>query len=228
MTPFAWIHIAGGLVALAAGPVALIAAKGGRVHRRAGFVFATAMLAMTGEAAVAAVAAGQTVNPLAAVFTFYLVATGWAAVKRPLPGRLERAALLAAIGVAVAGTTLGLLATYSPSTLSDRTVPGATIYFAFGVLGALGAALDANALARAPLARPQRLARHLWRMCTALAIAAGSFFVGQADELPAAWQGSALLPLPMLGVLAAMTFWLLRVRFARAVNRRARVAVAVR
>src|SRR5687767_14642553 len=90
VTPFAWIHIAGGLVALAAGPAALIAAKGSRVHRRAGLVFATAMLVMTGEALVAALAAGQTVNPLVAAFTFYLVATGWAAVKRPVPGRFER------------------------------------------------------------------------------------------------------------------------------------------
>lgn len=213
MTPFAWIHIAGGLVALAAGPVALIATKGGLVHRRAGAVFAIAMLVMTGEAAVAAIAAGQTVNPLAAIFTFYLVATGWAAVKRPVPGRLERAATLAAAGVAIAGLTLGLMA-QRPAGLSDQTVEGSAIYFAFAGLATLGVMLDVNAFRRTPLARPQRLARHLWRMCTALAIAAGSFFMGQQDELPAAWQGSALLPLPMLATLAAMTFWLLHTRFA--------------
>jgi uncharacterized membrane protein len=212
MTPFAWIHIAGGLVALAAGPVALIVAKGGRVHRRAGAVFAVAMLVMTGEAAVAAIAAGQTVNPLAAAFTFYLVATGWAAVKRPVPGSLERAATIAAAGVAVAGLTLGLLA-QRPAGLPDQTVEGSAIYFAFAALAVLGVTLDVNAFRRQPLARPQRLARHLWRMCTALAIAAGSFFMGQQDELPAAWQGSALLPLPMLATLAAMSFWLLHTRF---------------
>ena len=226
MTPFAWIHIAGGLVALAAGPVALIATKGSLVHRRAGMVFATAMLVMTGEALVAALAAGQTVNPLAAAFTFYLVATGWAAVKRPVPGRFERAALVAAMGIAAGGVTLGVLAS-RPAGLADDTVEGAPIYFAFALLAALAAALDLNALARAPLARPQRLARHLWRMCTALTIAAGSFFIGQQDELPAAWRGSALLPLPMLATLAAMTFWLLRVRFARAFNRPPRLAPAI-
>ena len=226
MTPFAWIHIAGGLVALAAGPVALIATKGSAVHRRAGLIFATAMLVMTGEALVAALAAGQTVNPLAASFTFYLVATGWAAVKRPLPGRFERGALIAGVGIAAAGVTLGIMAATRAAGLADDTVEGAPIYFAFGLLAALAVALDLNALARAPLARPQRLARHLWRMCAALTIAAGSFFVGQQDELPAAWQGSALLPLPMLATLAAMTFWLLRVRFARAFNRPARLAPA--
>lgn len=225
MTPFAWIHIAGGLVALAAGPVALIAAKGSLVHRRAGMVFATAMLVMTGEALVAALAAGQMVNPLAASFTFYLVATGWAAVKRPVPGRFERAAPVAAMGIAAAGVMLGVMAT-RPGGLADDTDSGAPIYFAFALLAALAAALDLNALSRAPLARPQRLARHLWRMCAALTIAAGSFFVGQQDELPVAWQGSALLPLPMLATLAAMTFWLLRVRFARAFNRPPRLAPA--
>ena len=227
MTPFAWIHIAGGLVALAAGPVALIANKGGLVHRRAGMVFATAMLVMTGEALVAALAAGQTINPLAASFTFSLVATGWAAVKRPVPGRFERAAPVAAVGIAAAGVTLGTMAATGAAGLTDDTVSGAPIYFAFGLLAALAAALDMNALRRAPLARPQRLARHLWRMCTALTIAAGSFFLGQQDELPAAWQGSALLPLPMLATLAAMTFWLLRVRFARRFNRPPRLAPAI-
>lgn len=225
MSPFAWIHIAGGLVALAAGPVALIAAKGSLVHRRAGMVFAASMLVMTGEAMVAGLAAGQAVNPLVAAFTFYLAATGWAAVKRPVPGRFERGALVAAMGIAAGGVTLGVLA-MRPGGLADDTVSGAPIYFAFGLLAALAAALDMNALHRAPLARPQRLARHLWRMCAALAIAAGSFFVGQQDELPAAWQGSALLPLPMLATLAAMTFWLLRVRFARAFNRPPRFAPA--
>ena len=41
---------------------------------------------------------------------------------------------------------------------------------------------------------PQRIARHLWRMCTALLIAAFSFFLGQQDEYSrAASAGSPLL-----------------------------------
>lgn len=62
---------------------------------------------------------------------------------------------------------------------------------------------------------PARLARHLWRMCLALFIAAGSFFVGQADEIPQALRGPHLM-VPPLAALALMAFWLVRVRQARA------------
>jgi hypothetical protein len=48
-------------------------------------------------------------------------------------------------------------------------------------------------------------------MLTALAIAALSFFIGQADEIPAALRGPHL-SIPPLAVLALLVFWLVRVR----------------
>ena len=53
----------------------------------------------------------------------------------------------------------------------------------------------------------------------ALAIAAFSFFLGQQDEFPAAWRGLAIWFVPPLAVLAAMAFWLVRVRFTAAFGR---------
>ena len=35
-----------------------------------------------------------------------------------------------------------------------------------------------------------RIARHLWRLCTALTVATGSFFLGQQQMLPKSWHGS--------------------------------------
>ena len=61
----------------------------------------------------------------------------------------------------------------------------------------------------------RRLARHLWRMCFALFIAAASFFLGQADEFPEPLRIPALLALPVLAVLLAMLYWLWRVRIRR-------------
>ena len=60
-----------------------------------------------------------------------------------------------------------------------------------------------------------RLRRHLWRMCVALFIATGSFFLGQAKVFSPAIRESGLLPVPVFVVLAVMVYWLWRVRARR-------------
>ena len=60
-----------------------------------------------------------------------------------------------------------------------------------------------------------RLARHLWRMCFALFIAALSFFIGQAKVIPKPIRVSGLLAIPVLAVLVTMLYWMWRVRVRR-------------
>ena len=63
-----------------------------------------------------------------------------------------------------------------------------------------------------------RLARHLWRMCFALFIAAGSFFSIRervAKILPEPFTTGPMRMLPILLVFAAMFYWLWRVRRRR-------------
>jgi hypothetical protein len=81
---------------------------------------------------------------------------------------------------------------------------------------ALAAALDLNFILRGGVSGVQRIARHAWRMCAALLIAAFSFFLGQQKVMPELIQGSPLLFVPPLAVLTAMIFWLLRIRFSKA------------
>ena len=60
-----------------------------------------------------------------------------------------------------------------------------------------------------------RLARHLWRMCFALFIAAESFFSVRervAKVLPAPFTSGWMRALPILLLFAAMFYWLWRVR----------------
>ena len=60
-----------------------------------------------------------------------------------------------------------------------------------------------------------RLARHLWRMCFALFIAAGSFFSIRervARILPEPFTTAPMRALPILLVFGAMFYWLWRVR----------------
>ena len=67
----------------------------------------------------------------------------------------------------------------------------------------------------------ERIARHLWHMCFALYIAAGSFFLGQQKVLPAFLRGSPILFVPVILPLLLMIFWLVRVRVTKAYKRKA-------
>ncbi|MGH7493681.1 MAG: hypothetical protein ACREOO_14990 [bacterium] len=53
-------------------------------------------------------------------------------------------------------------------------------------------------------------------MCFALFIASGSFFLGQADEIPEPLRIPALLAILALAPLLVMLYWLWRVRIIRA------------
>jgi hypothetical protein len=63
-----------------------------------------------------------------------------------------------------------------------------------------------------------RLTRHLWRMSTALLIAAFSFFLGQARVIPKPIRLLPLLVIPPLIVFAALMYWLWRIRVRRSLR----------
>ena len=75
---------------------------------------------------------------------------------------------------------------------------------------------DWRFIVRGRLSPTQRISRHLWRMCFALFIATGSFFLGQQKVMPLAVRGSPLLIVLALAPFAVMLFWLVRVRFPKA------------
>ncbi|MBI5279731.1 MAG: hypothetical protein HY854_25085 [Burkholderiales bacterium] len=201
------IHIAAGLLALCAGAVAMLAAKGGPRHRAAGRVFAAAMLLMTGTALVAALRYRQAVNIVAAGLTLYLVATGvLTAVRSRWSNRLLDTLLLVwALVVGTLGMAYGLPA----------DAPYRAAVLVFGALALVAAAGDGRMLVRGTEGR-MRTARHLWRMTTAMWIAVLSFFIGQARFLPDAVRQPLLLAIPVAAVGLAMFYWLWRVLGARA------------
>jgi uncharacterized membrane protein len=59
---------------------------------------------------------------------------------------------------------------------------------------------------------PPRLKTHLVRMCLALFIASGSFFLGQQDEFPRALRGQPIFTLLALAPLMVLAFWLWKLR----------------
>jgi hypothetical protein len=54
-------------------------------------------------------------------------------------------------------------------------------------------------------------------MCVAFFIATGSFFLGQQDVMPGVVRGSPVFFLLAFAPLAAMLFWLARLRWARTI-----------
>ncbi len=214
-------HIATGLLALLAGAMALIARKGSPLHRRSGRVFALAMLLMTGSAIVMAAYLRPNVgNLIAGSLTLYLVLTGVLAVARPVqPVRALLAGLmLVALTIGACGLLLGMRAVAMPNGAIDQ-IP-AFAYFMFGTVGSVASLLDLRMLRLGQLPAKQRLTRHLWRMGNAMWIATMSFFLGQADEFPAAVRASGVLALPVLAVTLTMLYWLARVVFAKTLLRR--------
>jgi hypothetical protein len=212
-----FLHVAGGSVGIISGFVTLLSRKGERLHRAAGTVFFVSMLIMAtiGAGASPFLPVPQMANVAAGVLTFYLVATGWMAIRRKDGGigRFEKGGLAVALAVVAAGAMFARMASNSPTGTFANTPPQA--FYVFMIIGTIAAIGDLRVILRGGISGSARIARHLWRMCAALTIASGSFFLGQQKVMPAFMHGSPWLFVPVFAPLLLMAFWLIRVRLAR-------------
>ena len=201
-------HIGGGAVGLVSGAVALATRKGGRIHRASGNLFFAAMLVMSGIGFIVSPMLNDRVSTVAGLMTFYLVVSGWLTVKRPpgVVGRLEMGAALIPLGVVIMGFVFIRMAAASSNGMVDGQPPQAN--YVFATVGAIALAGDAHLMLRRGLKGAPRITRHLWRMCVALLVASGSFFLGQERFLPKPLHGSPLLFIPVFAPLLLMLFWL--------------------
>jgi len=210
------IHIVAGGLGIISGFVALYSAKGAALHRKSGMVFVYTMLTMcTGGVLIAAArSTAPAVNIPAGLLTAYLVVTALITVRPPVRGRrwLDVGAMLVALAVGLTSLMFGFEAIANGG---RRNGMPAFPFFLFGVVGVLASALDLRMIRAGGLQGASRLARHLWRMCFALFIAAMSFFLGQADVIPEPLRIRPLLALPVLAVIVTMFYWLRRVRVRR-------------
>jgi uncharacterized membrane protein len=201
ITPF---HIAGGVLALAFGYVALFAAKGESLHRKAGRYFVYAMILMSLTGAVMGIFSGVLPNVIAGLLTFYFVVTGVLTVRRAPANRLlDIAGMAGATGLALFAFKSGIDAAGSMV---------APPLFVFGVVAMLGATGDFKLVRAGGIEGAPRLKRHLWRLCFAMWVAAASFFWGPKGRVPEMINIPALLPIPVLAPIAVMLYWLWRLR----------------
>jgi hypothetical protein len=185
--------------------------KGGTIHRRSGLLFVYAMLVMGVSAAIL----GNVGGGLMAV---YFVVTALTTVRPASPWTrgLNIAALIVVLGLATLDILGGVKAFNSPKG-NLNGVPFVMLFFlaAIMILAAIG---DLRVMRFGVPRGGPRLARHLWRMCFALFIAAGSFFSIRervAKILPEPFTSGPVRALPILLIFAAMFYWLWRVRERR-------------
>jgi len=215
------VHIGAGLVGILAGAGAVAVRKGESLHRAFGKVFFFAMLTMAGVATILAttlVANGVTeqwVNIFAGTFTVYLVVTGWRTVTQPAAtaGRFEMGAVVAGLGLAGVALFGVLPMVLSPAGRHSGVPAAAPVIFA--AVAALGAVMDLKVVLRHGISGPQRIARHLWRMCAGWFVATTSFFLGQQKDMPAFLHDSPILLALALAPLPLLLFWMIRVRVSK-------------
>lgn len=212
-SPLLWFHIGGGAIGLLSGFLTLALRKGSRRHRVAGKVFGVSMICMGGAAAWLAVIKSQPSNVLAGTLTVYFVATAWATVRRRAGeiSKFDWVALLVPLAVGAVMVTNGIQALNSP-TGSKYGVP-AGLHFFLGSIALSAAAGDVRMLLRGGVFGTQRIARHLWRMCFGLWIAAGSVFLARQQLFPAFLRNTGALYFLTFLPLMLMIFWLVRIRW---------------
>ena len=212
-------HILAGAVGIISGFIALYVVKGATVHRKSGMVFVYAMLAMSiiGAAMAAFRNVAPAANTPAGIFTAYLVVTGMATVSPPAFWSRRMDVGLMLLGLTFALTNLGFGLATVAGVFGERWMRFP--FFVFGTVGLLAAIGDIRMIRSGMLRGAPRLARHLWRMCFALFIASGSFFLGQAKVIPKPIRIVPLLAVPVVAVLVAMLYWLWRLRVRRPVAR---------
>jgi uncharacterized membrane protein len=217
------LHILFGLLAVLSGTLALFARKGSPVHARAGQTFVLCMVTSSMLGAVAGAVAYQTfyITIHAGILAMTLILTSRQIVKTKGTGV---SAKFGAMTVLSGLNTLGLLcaSTYALQ-LPDGILFGfhAADYAFLAAISGIALIGEIRILLQKIQSPKHRLAAHLWRMCFAFFIAAGSAFTGPGAKIfPDAIRNSGVLSLPEAMIFCAMLYWLFRAWSGRILSTR--------
>jgi hypothetical protein len=228
-SPVMLFHILGGTIGLLSGTAAIVFRKGSPRHILAGKIFVVSMLIMAVGATYLAITRNQPNNVGGGILTFYLIATAWLTARRgdQQTSSFDWAILLIPLTLGILTWMNGIKVIRSGRSSVDGVPVGMILFM--GTIMLLAAAGDFRMLLRGGVAGTARIARHLWRMCFGLFIAAGSFFmgpnnrplrllsrVGVGQRLPSAFFSLGLYLILTIFPLVLLIFWLIRVRFRNA------------
>lgn len=211
-SPILIFHISAGALGLLSGGIALILLKGSHRHRVAGTVFVAATMSMAGSALYLAAEKRQWETCLVALLALYLVASSWRTARRRdgAGGAFDAGSFL--VGLALAA---GFVVTGAEMASQPSAHRAAVKYLLFGGVALFAAAGDLRLLLRGGVSGRQRIARHLWRMTFPLLVSANIFFQGQARLFPEGIRRAHVLYLPIVLIMGATAFWIVRVLLPR-------------
>src|ERR1700732_5555929 len=230
-SPILVTHICAGTFGLLTGTAAISFRKGSRRHALAGKIFVASMLTMAVVAVYLAIVRHQPNNIGGGILTFYLVGTAWLTARRrdAETSRFDWVVLLIPLVLGILTWMNGLKVVRSGASSEDGVPVGMTFFM--GSVMLLAAAGDIRMLLSGGVFGFKPIARHLWRMCFGLFIAAGSFFLGPSNRplrllstvglgkylSPALFSTTSYLILTLLPLIL-LIFWVVRVRFTNAYN----------
>jgi len=225
-SPILLVHICCGTLGLLSVTAAMCFRKGSSRHVLAGKVFVASMLTMAVTAAYIAIVRHQPNNIGGGILTFYLIGTAWLTARRRdgETSRFDWVALLIPFAIGILGWMNGLDAMHSPT--GEKYGVPAGMHLFMGSVCLLAGAGDVRMLVGGGVHGARRIARHLWRMCFGLFIAAGSFFLGPSNRplrlltevglgkhlSPVLFSTGLYLVLSILPLIL-LIFWLVRIRF---------------
>jgi hypothetical protein len=228
-SPILMVHICAGTLGLLSGTAAMSFRKGSSRHVLAGKVFVASMLTMAVLAVYLAIERHQPTNIRGGILTFYLIGTAWLTARRRdgETSRFDWVVLLIPLALGILTWMNGLNVVRSGAFSQDGVPVGMTFFM--GTVMLLAAAGDIRMVVRGGVYGTKRVARHLWRMCFGLFIAAGSFFLGPSNRplrllsavglgqhLSAGLFSTTLYLILTILPLVLLIFWLVRVRYANA------------
>lgn len=190
-------HIAAGTLALLAGTGAMVSRKGGPLHRRCGRWYYGGMMAVVVTALILASLNPSLFLALVAVFSFYLVQTGWRAGRRR-SGRPDVQDWALALGMLPAGgimVGLGLFWALGPQ---GQAIGWALL--AFGMIGGIMAGFDVAAYRAGGHIGPARIARHVGGMVGGMIATVTAVATVNFAFLPdlVVWLGPTALMTPLI------------------------------
>ena len=222
-------HVCAGTLGLLSGTAAMSLRKGSPRHVLAGKVFVASMLTMAVAAVYLAIVSHQPNNIGGGILTFYLIGTAWLTARRRdgETSRFDWVVLLIPLTLGILTWMNGIKIVRSGASSQDGVPVGMTFFM--GSVMLVAAAGDFRTLVGGGVFGAKRIARHLWRMCFGLFIAAGSFFLGPSNRplrllssvglgqhLPQALFSTTLYSILTILPLIMLIFWLVRVRFTNA------------
>lgn len=193
------LHVVAGVVALVAASLALFTAKGKTAHVRAGLTYVAGMGGVTLTALVLVVLRPNLFLGLVALFSFWLVLTGWRAarIRDGQPRPLDRALVWGMVVVGLGMVGLGLA---GMAGLTEGAGSRSVVLVVFGGIGLVSAVADLRAWRAGPATGTARLARHLTRMLGGTIATVTAVVTVNAGFLPelARWLGPTVVMVPLI------------------------------